>query len=59
MNEFDVFIYNLGIWEKIVFLEEYSFLDDEDKSLIDMVNVNIISVIFVLKYFILRLFKSF
>lgn len=51
-------IYNLGIWEDAAFTEEYNFLSDEDESIVNMVNINITSTIFLLKRLIPRLLNS-
>lgn len=56
--ELDVLICNLGIWEEAAFSDGYSFLDDADKSIVDMVNVNITATILLLKRLIPRLLAS-
>lgn len=53
--ELDALIYNLGIWEEEAFTEAYSFLEDSDETIVDMVNVNITGTILLLKRLIPRL----
>lgn len=57
-SEFDVLIYNLGVWEESAFSDEYNFLDDRDESIVEMVNINIAGVILLLKRLIPRLLNS-
>lgn len=56
--EFDVLIYNLGVWEETAFSDEYNFLDDTDASIVEMVNINIVGAILLLKRLIPRLLNS-
>jgi short-subunit dehydrogenase len=56
--ELDVILYNLGLWEAKAFTDEYSFLDDTDDSIAEMVNVNITGTILLLKRLIPRLLNS-
>lgn len=57
-SEFDVLIYNLGIWEEAAFSDEYRFLDDADESIVAMVNTNITGTILLLKRLIPKLLGS-
>lgn len=54
----DVIIYNLGIWEEAAFSDEYSFLKDDDASIVSMVNVNVTGTILLLKKLIPNLLRS-
>ncbi len=56
--EFDVLIYNLGVWEESAFSDKYNFLDDIDESIVEMVNINIAGAILLLKRLIPRLLNS-
>jgi NAD(P)-dependent dehydrogenase (short-subunit alcohol dehydrogenase family) len=56
--EFDVLIYNLGVWEETAFSDAYNFLDDTDASIVEMVNINIVGAILLLKRLIPRLLNS-
>ncbi|MEN8617840.1 SDR family NAD(P)-dependent oxidoreductase [Shewanella baltica] len=56
--QLDVLIYNLGVWEPSAFTDEYSFLGDEDQSIVDMVNINITGTIILLKRLIPKLLNS-
>lgn len=57
-SEFDVLIYNLGVWEVAAFSDEYRFLDDADESIVAMVNTNITGTILLLKRLIPKLLGS-
>jgi short-subunit dehydrogenase len=57
-SELDVLIYNLGVWEQMAFTENYSFLDDEDDSILAMVNINIATTILLLKRLVPRLLAA-
>jgi short-subunit dehydrogenase len=56
--ELDILIYNLGVWEETAFTEEYSFLEDADESIVEMVSINVTATILLLKRLIPRLLKS-
>lgn len=56
--ELDVLIYNLGLWEDSAFTQHYSFLEDADDSIVNMVSANITGTILVLKRLIPKLLKS-
>lgn len=57
-EEIDVIIYNLGIWEKTAFTEEYSFFDDNDEYIEEMINTNITGTILLVKRLMPKLLKS-
>lgn len=54
----DVLIYNIGIWEELAFTDNYQFIQDEDESIIKMVNTNITGTILLLKRLINKLLSS-
>ena len=56
--EFDVLIYNLGVWEESAFSDKYNFLDDIDESIDEMINTYIAGANILLKRLITRLLIS-
>lgn len=57
-NDLDVIIYNIGIWEERAFEEDYSFMNDADQQVADIVTTNITSPILLLKRLIPKLLTS-
>ena len=51
----DAIIYNLGIWETRAFEDDYSFLQDDDAQILEMVSVNIGATLLLLKRLLPRL----
>jgi NAD(P)-dependent dehydrogenase (short-subunit alcohol dehydrogenase family) len=51
----DAILYNLGIWEERAFAEGYSFLEDSDARILEMVDVNIGATLLLLKRLLPRL----
>lgn len=51
----DAIIYNLGIWEARAFEDDYSFLQDDDAQILEMVSVNIGATLLLLKRLLPRL----
>ncbi len=56
--QLDVLIYNLGVWEANAFSEAYSFLEDPDDSILEMVAINITGTLMLLRRLIPRLLGS-
>ncbi len=57
-SQLDVIIYNLGVWESAAFTDEYSFLENSDNSIVEMVNINITGAILLLKRLIPKLLSA-
>lgn len=57
-QQLDAVLYNLGIWEERAFEDDYSFLDDSDAQILEMVNVNISATLLLLKRLVPRLLGS-
>lgn len=57
-HELDVLIYNLGLSEEKAFTEEYSFLNDSDVAMAEMINVNVTAALMLFKRLIPRLLES-
>lgn len=54
----DAIIYNLGIWEARAFEDDYSFLQDDDAQILEMVSVNIGATLLLLKRLLPRLLSG-
>ncbi|MDQ2077124.1 SDR family oxidoreductase [Marinimicrobium sp. ABcell2] len=48
-EQLDAIIYNVGIWETNAFEDNYDFLQDTDDEIVNLVNVNVIALILLLK----------
>jgi NAD(P)-dependent dehydrogenase (short-subunit alcohol dehydrogenase family) len=57
-TQLDVLLYNLGVWEANAFSEAYSFLEDPDDSILEMVAINITGALMLLRRLIPRLLDS-
>lgn len=56
--QLDVLLDNLGVWEANAFSEAYSFLEDPDDSILEMVAINITGTLMLLRRLIPRLLDS-
>ncbi|ATH82470.1 dehydrogenase [Ectopseudomonas mendocina] len=51
----DAVLYNLGIWETRAFEDGYSFLEDSDAQILQMINVNVAATLLLLKRLLPRM----
>jgi len=54
----DIFIYNVGIWEKNGFRDDYNFENDDPKEIADIIHINVTSTITCIQRLLSNLKKS-